>query len=133
MRRFVNNSLLPIAFLASILASVLVRSISNIASLSTSHSLRIVKITSSRFAMAIAKAIPVFPEVGSTKIVLPGLVPCSAALIMLTPIRSLTEEDGFMPPVSSQFALHNPQLGVDSAAPRVRPINSMSWAMALEF
>ena len=46
-----------------------------------------------------AKAIPVFPEVGSTKIVFPGAIKpsASAAMTILTPIRSLTEAAGFIP------------------------------------
>ena len=45
-----------------------------------------------------ARAIPVFPDVGSTKIVLPGVISpsFSADSIMLMPMRSFTDEDGFM-------------------------------------
>ena len=50
-------------------------------------------------AATIARAIPVFPDVGSTKIVLPGVIKpsCSADSIIFTPIRSLTDEAGFIP------------------------------------
>lgn len=49
-------------------------------------------------AAAIAKAIPVFPDVGSTRIVLPGAInpSFSAAVIILTPILSFTDDEGFI-------------------------------------
>mmetsp|Transcript_19278 Transcript_19278/g.53476 ORF Transcript_19278/g.53476 Transcript_19278/m.53476 type:complete len:219 (+) Transcript_19278:678-1334(+) len=78
-------------------------------------------------AATMARPMPVLPEVGSTKVVFPGeMSPLfSASLIMLKPMRSLTELHGSMLSSFKMISAGHPAVTFLSLSSGVRPISSV--------
>mmetsp|Transcript_9945 Transcript_9945/g.20715 ORF Transcript_9945/g.20715 Transcript_9945/m.20715 type:complete len:261 (-) Transcript_9945:3-785(-) len=84
-------------------------------------------------AATMASPIPVFPEVGSTKIVSPGVMSprASASSIMLLAMRSLTELAGLKDSSFKTISATHPSLSLESLTMGVPPINSKTFSAIL--
>mmetsp|Transcript_57218 Transcript_57218/g.136435 ORF Transcript_57218/g.136435 Transcript_57218/m.136435 type:complete len:388 (+) Transcript_57218:348-1511(+) len=81
-----------------------------------------------RAAATMASATPVLPEVGSTRVVSPGLISprFSADSIIASPMRSFTELHGCIDSIFSRIsALHSPWISLGRRRSGVRPITSV--------
>mmetsp|Transcript_82105 Transcript_82105/g.166247 ORF Transcript_82105/g.166247 Transcript_82105/m.166247 type:complete len:335 (+) Transcript_82105:284-1288(+) len=84
-------------------------------------------------AATMARPIPVFPEVGSTRTVSPGLMSprASASLIMLRAMRSLTELAGLKDSSFRTISASHPSLSLESFTRGVPPISSRMFSAIL--